>query len=71
MSISETLDQFAQELLPTVRYTFGSRDTQNVHWHVRRVHLRESLSEFNRCLAIPAGQRRPELGQGLLRPPRR
>ena len=45
MSISETLDQFAQELLPTVRYTFGSRDTQNVHWHVRRVHLRESLSE--------------------------
>jgi len=30
-----------------------------------RGRLRESLSEFNRCLAIPAGQRRPELAAAL------
>ena len=45
MSISETIAEFSQDVLPTVRYTFSSKDTDQVHWHVRRVHLRESLSE--------------------------
>jgi hypothetical protein len=30
-----------------------------------RGQLRESLSEFNRCIAVPASQRRPELGPAL------
>ena len=43
MSSSDT--QFATDVLSTVRYSFGSRDTEAVHWHVRRVHLRETVCE--------------------------
>ncbi|HEY0138988.1 MAG TPA: phage late control D family protein, partial [Nannocystis sp.] len=44
MSISDTIAEFAQDLLPTVQYGFTSKDTSDVHWQVRRFSLHESLS---------------------------
>lgn len=45
MSKSETLAEFAQGILPAVRYHFSASGPGNVQWQLRRFSLQESLSE--------------------------